>query len=109
MIVKTLATQQATSVLSALQGTVAGVNLIASSGQPGDNPNIYIRGISSINASTQPLIVLDGSPFNGNISMIPQDQIESMSVLKDASATTLYGSRGANGVIIITTKQGEKK
>ena len=105
---KTLATQQATSVLSALQGTVAGVNLIASSGQPGDNPNIYIRGISSINASTQPLIVLDGSPFNGNISMIPQDQIESMSVLKDASATTLYGSRGANGVIIITTKQGKR-
>ena len=65
---KTLATQQATSVLSALQGTVAGVNLISSSGQPGDNPSIYIRGISSINASTQPLIVLDGSPFNGNIN-----------------------------------------
>lgn len=105
---KTLATQQATSVLSALQGTVAGVNLISSSGQPGDNPSIYIRGISSINASTQPLIVLDGSPFNGNISMISQDQIESMSVLKDASATTLYGSRGANGVIIITTKQGKR-
>ncbi|MFV0570832.1 MAG: SusC/RagA family TonB-linked outer membrane protein, partial [Xanthomarina gelatinilytica] len=105
---RTLATQQATNPLTALQGTIAGVNLISDSGQPGDTPNIYIRGVSSINASTQPLIILDGSPFNGTMGMIPQEQIESMSVLKDASATVLYGSRAANGVIIITTKKGRR-
>lgn len=99
-------TQQATSILGALQGTVTGVNVIAAGGMPGDNPSIYIRGVSSINASTQPLIIVDGSPYGGNINSIPQDQVESMSVLKDASATALYGSRGANGVIIITTKKG---
>lgn len=99
-------TQQATSILGALQGTVTGVNVIAAGGMPGDNPSIYIRGISSINASTQPLIIVDGAPYGGNINSIPQDQVESMSVLKDASATALYGSRGANGVIIITTKKG---
>lgn len=103
---KTIESQQATSVLSALQGTVAGVNVISTGGMPGDNPSIYIRGISSINASTQPLIIVDGSPYGGNINSIPQDQVESMSVLKDASATALYGSRAANGVIIITTKKG---
>lgn len=99
-------TQQATSILGALQGTVTGVNVIAAGGMLGDNPSIYIRGVSSINASTQPLIIVDGSPYGGNINSIPQDQVESMSVLKDASATALYGSRGANGVIIITTKKG---
>lgn len=60
---------------------------------PGDNPSIYIRGVSSINASTQPLIIVDGSPYGGNINSIPQDRVESISVLKDASATALYGSR----------------
>ncbi len=104
---KVLANQQATSVLSALQGTVSGVNIVTSSAQPGDSPNIYIRGISSINASTQPLIILDGAPFGGNINSISQDQVESMTVLKDASASALYGSRAANGVIIITTKKGK--
>jgi TonB-linked SusC/RagA family outer membrane protein len=103
---KIIETQQATSILGALQGTVTGVNVIAAGGMPGDNPSIYIRGVSSINASTQPLIIVDGSPYGGNINSIPQDQVESMSVLKDASATALYGSRGANGVIIITTKKG---
>ena len=103
---KVIENQQATSVLNALQGTVAGVNVISTGGMPGDNPSIYIRGISSINASTQPLIIVDGSPYGGNVNSIPQDQVESMSVLKDASATALYGSRAANGVIIITTKKG---
>lgn len=98
--------QQATSVLTALQGTVAGVNISSTGGMPGDNPSIYIRGVSSINASTQPLIIVDGSPYGGNMNSIPQDQVESISVLKDASATALYGSRAANGVIIITTKKG---
>lgn len=103
---KTIESQQATSVLSALQGTVAGVNVISTGGMPGDNPTIYIRGISSINASAEPLIIVDGSPYGGNLNSIPQDQVESLSVLKDASATALYGSRAANGVVIITTKKG---
>lgn len=98
--------QQVTSPLRALQGSVAGVNLLTSGGQPGSSPTIRIRGFSSINAESGPLIVLDGSPFNGNLNSISQDQIESMTVLKDASSTSLYGSRGANGVILITTKKG---
>ncbi|SEG14672.1 TonB-linked outer membrane protein, SusC/RagA family [Halpernia humi] len=103
---KVIANQQAPSVTSALQGTAVGVNVITSGGQPGNNPAIYIRGIGSINSSTQPLIVLDGSPYNGNINNIPQDQVESITVLKDASSTALYGSRASNGVVIITTKKG---
>lgn len=99
--------QQATSVLTALQGSVAGVNIIAAGGQPGENPVIRIRGIGSINASAEPLIILDGAPFSGNLNTISSDQIESMSVLKDASSTALYGSRGSNGVILITTKRGK--
>lgn len=105
---KIIETQQATSVLSSLQGTVSGLNIVSSGGQPGSNPSIYIRGVGSINASTQPLIILDGAPFGGNMNSIPQDQVESISVLKDASATSLYGSRAANGVIIISTKKGKK-
>ncbi|MBJ7880215.1 SusC/RagA family TonB-linked outer membrane protein [Gelidibacter salicanalis] len=103
---ETIEKQQVTTVTSAIQGTVAGVNVITSGGQPGENPTIRIRGIGSINASAGPLIVLDGVPFNGNINSISGDQIESMNVLKDASSTALYGSRAANGVILITTKKG---
>ena len=99
--------QQATSVLTALQGSVAGVNIIAAGGQPGENPTIRIRGIGSINAAADPLIILDGAPFSGNLNTISSDQIQSMSVLKDASSTALYGSRGSNGVILITTKRGK--
>lgn len=99
--------QQATSVLTALQGSVPGVTIIAAGGQPGQNPTIRIRGIGSINASAEPLIILDGAPFSGNLNAISSDQIESMSVLKDASSTALYGSRGSNGVILITTKRGK--
>lgn len=100
-------TQQLTVVTTAIQGSVPGVNIIAAGGQPGDNPTIRVRGIGSINAAADPLIVVDGAPFNGNLNTISQDQIESMSVLKDASSTALYGSRGANGVILITTKKGK--
>ena len=103
-----ISNQQATSVLTAIQGSVPGVNLISSGGQPGDTPAIRIRGFSSINAAQDPLIILDGAPFMGNINSISQDQIETMNVLKDASSTALYGSRGANGVIIITTKKGKR-
>lgn len=99
--------QQVIDVTSALQGSVPGVNIISGGGQPGNNPTIRIRGVSSINASASPLIILDGAPFNGNINTISADQIESINVLKDASSTSLYGSRGANGVILITTKKGK--
>lgn len=98
--------QQLTTVTSAIQGNVPGVNILTSGGQPGENPTIRIRGIGSINASAEPLIIVDGAPYNGNINSISADQIQSMNVLKDASSTALYGSRGANGVIVITTKQG---
>src|SRR5690606_14574346 len=94
--------QQITTITSAIQGSVPGVNILASGGQPGENPTIRIRGIGSINASADPLIVVDGAPYNGNINSISADQIESMNVLKDASSTALYGSRGSNGVIVIT-------
>ncbi|RBW61374.1 TonB-dependent receptor [Tenacibaculum sp. E3R01] len=99
--------QQVVSVTNALQGSVPGVNIISAGGQPGDNPTIRVRGVASINADASPLIVLDGTPYNGNINSISSDQIESMTVLKDAASTALYGSRGSNGVILITTKKGK--
>jgi len=105
---KVLEKQQATNPLSAIQGSVSGVSIINSGGQPGSSPIIRIRGIGSVNASAEPLIVLDGVPFNGNISMISQDMIESINVLKDAGAAALYGARAANGVILIETKKGRK-
>ena len=103
-----IANQQVTSPLRAIQGTVPGVNILTAGGQPGSNPTIRIRGFGSINAEQGPLIVLDGAAYNGNLNTISQDQIESISVLKDASSTSLYGSRGANGVIVITTKKGRR-
>ena len=98
-----------TSVISALEGYVPGVQTTSGGGQPGANPSISIRGIGSINASFAPLYVVDGIHYDGNINAINQDDVASMSVLKDASASALYGSRGANGVIIITTKRGTTK
>lgn len=71
-------------------------------------PEIRIRGIGSINASSAPLYVVDGVPFDGSVNSINPDDISSMTVLKDAASAALYGSRGANGVIIITTKQGQQ-
>lgn len=100
--------QQITSVGQALQGLASGVLVINSTGQPGENPTIRIRGIGSVNASAAPLVVLDGIPFDGNLSNINPNDIESMNVLKDATATALYGSRAANGVILLTTKTGKK-
>jgi TonB-linked SusC/RagA family outer membrane protein len=104
---ETIANQQVTSPLRALQGVIPGVNLITQGGQPGNDPDIRVRGFSSLNADQSPLIVVDGVQFNGNINTISQDQIESITVLKDASSASLYGSRGANGVIVITTKTGQ--
>jgi TonB-linked SusC/RagA family outer membrane protein len=99
---------QSTTVTAALQGNVPGVNIITTGGVPGTEPTIRIRGVGSINASASPLIVVDGAPYNGNLNSLSQDQIATMSVLKDASSTSLYGSRAANGVIVITTKSGKK-
>ncbi len=102
-----LEASKATSVTQAIQGSVPGVNIISSGGIPGSNPIIRIRGIGSINAAASPLIVVDNAPYAGNLNGLSQDQIESISVLKDASATALYGAAAANGVIIITTKSGK--
>ncbi|OJV37976.1 MAG: hypothetical protein BGO33_07995, partial [Bacteroidia bacterium 43-41] len=97
---------QSTNVTKSLQGAVAGVQVLGGSGQPGASAAIRIRGIGSINASSAPLYVVDGAAFDGDINSIPTDDIESISVLKDAAAAALYGARGANGVIMITTKRG---
>lgn len=95
------------NVTSALAGTAPGVQIINSSGDPTSNaPAIRIRGIGSMSASSAPLIVVDGVPYEGSISDINPNDVESMSVLKDASASAIYGHRGANGVVLITTKKG---
>ncbi|EDM38821.1 putative outer membrane protein [Pedobacter sp. BAL39] len=104
---KELEGRQVSSVSRSLQGLVPGLQSVASAGQPGSDATIRLRGIGSVNASSAPLYVVDGVPFSGNINSISNSEIQSISVLKDASASALYGSRGANGVIIITTKQGK--
>lgn len=92
----------------ALAGRIAGVQVTASDGQPGSSINIVIRGANSVSQSNSPLYVIDGFPIeNPNNNTINPDDIESIDVLKDASATAIYGARGANGVIIITTKKGK--
>lgn len=97
------------NVAQALQGSVAGVSVVNNSaGAEGSDASILIRGRNSITASNRPLIVLDGTPYSGSLSEINPTDIESVNVLKDASSTAIYGSRGANGVILITSKKGTK-
>lgn len=96
-----------TDAVSALSGTMAGVQVTQSNGQPGSSPTVRIRGIGTIFGSATPLYVVDGMPFDGDIATINTMDIESMTVLKDAAAAALYGARGANGVILITTKRGK--
>ena len=96
------------NVSKAIEGLVAGVTTTSGSGQPGEGASIQIRGAGSINASSTPLYVVDGIPFDGTLSSINPNDIESMSILKDASAGALYGARGANGVVLITTKKGKE-
>ena len=93
-------------VTNALQGRVAGVQMMQTSSKPGASMQIRVRGSRSLTASNDPLIVLDGIPFAGTISDIDPNNIKAMDILKDASATAIYGSRGANGVIMITTYKG---
>lgn len=96
-----------TDAVTALAGNVSGVQVLQTNGQPGSAPTVRIRGIGSINGSSSPLYVVDGMPFDGDIATLNTMDIESMTVLKDAAAAALYGARGANGVILITTKRGK--
>ena len=102
-----LSLSQVTSVTNALAGAVPGVQLTSSSGDPSSSSTIRIRGFSSLNAGKDPLIIVDGAPYSGDIGNINPNDVESMTVLKDAASAALYGARGANGVIIITTKKAK--
>ena len=97
-----------TNVTTALQGRLPGVEFSQTSSKPGAAMQIRIRGSRSLNASNDPLIVLDGIPFPGSITDINPNDIKSIDILKDASATAIYGSRGANGVVLVTTNRGAK-
>lgn len=102
----TIESRVSTDVTNALAGTTPGVQIISSSGDPAaGGAAIRIRGIGSMSASNSPLYIIDGMPYDGSISDINPNDVESMSVLKDASASAIYGARGANGVVLITTKR----
>ncbi|WP_168193989.1 TonB-dependent receptor [Pontibacter sp. SGAir0037] len=97
---------QSSNISQSLQGMSTGVQVLNANGQPGSDGTIIIRGLSSIRSNNNPLIVVDGMPYSGALSSISPNDVESMTVLKDAASTALYGSRAANGVIVITTKKG---
>ena len=99
---------QNSHIVKGLVGKIPGVQIVQQNGQPGAAPSIRFRGVGSLRSSNAPLYVVDGSPFLGNINSIATQDIESINFLKDASVNALYGSRGANGVIVITTKKGKK-
>ena len=104
-----IAKSQQSNVAQALAGKVAGVQLTNTSGQPGSSPEIRIRGFSSLNAGNSPLWIVDGMPYSGDLNNLNPNDIESMTVLKDAASNALYGARGANGVVMITTKKAKSK
>ena len=103
---KDLQKMQSSNVTKSLEGVMPGVQLTSTTGQPGSSAKIYLRGIGSINASSEPLIIVDGAPYEGSLNSINPNDIESINVQKDASATSIYGARGSNGIIYITTKKG---
>ncbi|WP_417875533.1 SusC/RagA family TonB-linked outer membrane protein [Winogradskyella sediminis] len=105
---KDLALRSVTSPIAAIEGRATGVQFTSPSGQPGSSPNIVIRGVGTLNGSSSPLYIVDGIQFEGALSTINQEDIESFTILKDAASTSLYGSRAANGVVLITTKSGTK-
>lgn len=105
---KALSEVPVANVTQALQGRVAGVDINMTSPRPGGGAQIRIRGSRSLTGSNDPLIVVDGIPFTGTINDINPNDIASMDILKDASATAIYGSRGSNGVILITTRRGKE-
>ena len=102
-----LADRQVANLTQALSGEVAGVQVTVPSGKPGETASVRIRGIGSFSSSNAPLYVVDGVPYDGDISAINPNDIASLTVLKDAAANALYGARGANGVILVTTKSGK--
>lgn len=103
---ETIEKKNATEVTKALANEVAGMQVINTSGQPGTNATLVLRGVGSINGSATPLYVVDGVTYDGDLSAIDPGDIASTTILKDATATSLYGARGANGVVVITTKKG---
>lgn len=104
---ETITRRPISNVSKGLSGVAAGVQIASSSGQPGSSATIRVRGVGSISASQDPLIVLDGIPYDGSLASINTADIETLTVLKDAAANSMYGARGANGVIMITTKRGQ--
>ncbi|MFN3555796.1 MAG: SusC/RagA family TonB-linked outer membrane protein [Bacteroidales bacterium] len=102
-----LQTIQSSNITSALEGIAPGVQITSATGQPGSESTIRIRGIGSISSSNRPLIILDGVPYDGSLNSINPADIETLNILKDAASSALYGARGANGVIIISTKRGK--
>ena len=98
---------QQSNVAQTLAGKVAGVQIANTSGQPGESPTIRIRGFSSLNAGNDPLWIVDGMPYSGDLNNLNPSDIESMTVLKDAASNALYGARGSNGVVMITTKKSQ--
>ncbi|MDR0939230.1 MAG: TonB-dependent receptor [Mediterranea sp.] len=105
---KAIEQKQVTNVMDALKGAVAGVQVFKSGGEPDASPSFLIRGLTSINASNEPLIILDGAPFDAGWNNINPNDVESVTVLKDAASNALYGARGAGGVIMVTTKKASK-
>jgi TonB-linked SusC/RagA family outer membrane protein len=104
-----IAMRPLSNAITAIAGTTAGVTTTAGTGQPGTAPDIRIRGFSSVSAGNSPLYVVDGVPYTASIANLSTDDIETLTVLKDAASTALYGSRAANGVVMITTKKGKSK
>ena len=100
-----LAVRPITNVAQALEGIAPGVTTTSTSGQPGSSPSVRIRGFGSISSSNDPLYVVDGVPYASSIANLNNDDIESITVLKDAASTALYGARAANGVVMIITKK----
>lgn len=96
-----------TNVVNALQGS-NGINITSGGGQPGSEPDLHVRGFGSLSAGSAPLIVLDGMIYDGSLNSINPNDVETISLLKDATASSLYGSRGSNGVIMVTSKRGVK-
>jgi len=105
--VASLTKKTGANITTALEGASPGVQVFTTSGQPGASATVQIRGIGSVNSDTSPLYVIDGIPYNSLLSGFNMADVENLTVLKDASATALYGARAANGVVLITTKQGK--
>lgn len=103
---RNLEAKTVSNVTQALRGEVAGVSVATTNGAPGENAIVRIRGFGTLNGNAAPLYVVDGAPYSSELSAINPSDIESVVILKDAAATSIYGTRGANGVILITTKQG---